>query len=1060
MKRKEPDVPIYESVELTESNRVEEKKWGRPLLPSDFSPETHSITFQQMDVKYYIENRSPIFSPMYSEPQVPVIKMYGCSQEGYSVTLSIYNFVPYIYVQAPMHTMKMGLSHETLCTNFRAALDDRLQTKIRGKNAYNTIVSKVELVDKMSIMYYQENTSLFFKISFTSPLHVPPARSVLEEGCLVVKDMDYLQPYTTYESNIAYILRCMVDTSVGGASWVKLPEGKYRLVPPERRKSNSTVEAEISYENLEAYAVDDVEWSHIAPLRILSFDIECAGRPFTFPTPDIDPVIQIANYVQIQGQEKPIIGNVFVLRGCNPIAGIDVRCFNHEADLLREWIRFVISVDPDLLTGWNIEGFDLGYIVDRGKVLGIKEFDQFSRIPEKKVVSSDAKFSSAQTGTRKSKEWVIEGRVVFDMYRVVVRDHKLSSYTLNNVASNFLKQQKEDLHYSQITVLFNSKENDDRRRLAVYCCKDAILPLNLMNSLMSLINSVEMARVTGVPFTYLLSRGQGIKVVSQILRKIRDLGILMPAVMIDGVGEGFQGAKVIDPKVGYYNKPVFVLDFSSLYPSIMQANNLCYTTLIIPGTFEHLIPGVDYTITPNGHRFIKSHKKKGILTIILTDLLTARSNAKDLMNSAPTKAQYNVYNSRQLALKVSANSVYGFTGQSVGSLPCLEISSSVTAFGREMIYATRDIVQAEYSIANGYPCDAEVIYGDTDSVMVCSGVETVAEAMALGKKAAALVTTKFIHPIKLEFEKVYYPWLLMSKKKYAGLFWTKPEKWDKLDCKGIESVRRDNCGLARYTVKEVLDKILVQRDTKGAVEFCKKIIGDIYLNKIEISLLIITKAYSKTEEQYKNPQAHVELAKKMAKRNPSNAPGVGDRVPFVIIAGEKNDKLFQRSEDPLYVMENEIPIDTQYYIDQIIKPLCRILGPIIENPLAVLTTGDHTKHIVVPKPKGMMGNFFTIKESCLGCKSILLAKEKTLCQACREGWVISAQDVYQRYLNDTRVKELEFTRLWTHCQDCQGSRHREVMCAANDCPIFYKRTKAHKDLIESRKSLLKFDLSW
>merc|ERR1712045_692967 len=130
-----------------------------------------------------------------------------------------------------------------------------------------------------------------------------------------------------------------------------------------------------------------------------------------------------------------------------------------------------------------------------------------------------------------------------------------------------------------------------------------------------------------------------------------------------------------------------------------------------------------------------------------------------------------------------------------------EISSSVTAFGREMIEHTKTMVEAKYNIANGYEHDAQVVYGDTDSVMVKFGSATVEEAMKLGNEAADMVSKTFIRPIKLEFEKVYCPYLLMNKKRYAGLYWTRPDKWDKLDAKGIETVRRDNCGLARLMVE-------------------------------------------------------------------------------------------------------------------------------------------------------------------------------------------------------------------------------------------------------------------
>lgn len=174
---------------------------------------------------------------------------------------------------------------------------------------------------------------------------------------------------------------------------------------------------------------------------------------------------------------------------------------------------------------------------------------------------------------------------------------------------------------------------------------------------------------------------------------------------------------------------------------------------------------------------------KGILPEILENLLKARKRAKAMMKEEKDPFRYKVLDGRQLALKMSANSVYGFTGAQVGKLPCLEISQSVTSFGRTMIEKTKQLVEAHYTIANGYPHDAKVIYGDTDSVMVKFGVSTLDEAMKLGREAADFVTQTFVKPINLEFEKCYFPYLLISKKRYAGLYFTRPDKYDKMDCK-------------------------------------------------------------------------------------------------------------------------------------------------------------------------------------------------------------------------------------------------------------------------------------
>ena len=215
---------------------------------------------------------------------------------------------------------------------------------------------------------------------------------------------------------------------------------------------------------------------------------------------------------------------------------------------------------------------------------------------------------------------------------------------------------------------------------------------------------------------------------------------------------------------------------------------------------------------------MKPGVRKGLLPTVLEDLLGARKRAKADLKKETDPFKRAVLDGRQLALKVSANSVYGFTGATVGKLPCLEISMSVTAYGRQMIEQTKTAVESRYTIANGYEHDAEVVYGDTDSVMVKFGVSDLARAMELGAEAADIVSATFVKPIKLEFEKVYFPYLLISKKRYAGLYWTNADKYDKMDTKGIETVRRDNCRLVRMVIDTCLRKMLIDRDVKGAEE--------------------------------------------------------------------------------------------------------------------------------------------------------------------------------------------------------------------------------------------------
>ena len=601
-------------------------------------------------------------------------------------------------------------------------------------------------------------------------------------------------------------------------SWVEVPAKSYKLISEHQRHSNCQIEAEVTYRDLIAHKPEG-EWAKMAPLRILSFDIECAGRKGVFPEANQDPVIQIANVVTRYGEKKPFVRNVFCLDTTSLIVNTQIFEFEREEKMLMKWRDFLEEVDPDLIIGYNICNFDFPYLLDRAKHLKVNGFDAWTRLNNVRSASKDTNFSSKQMGNRDTKATNTNGRLQLDLLQLVQRDHQLRSYTLNSVCAQFLGEQKEDVHHTMITELFNGTP-ESRRRLAVYCLKDSYLPQRLMDKLSCLENYTEMARVTGVPFNYLLARGQQVKFVSQLFRKALEQKLVIPNMRSDATDEQYEGATVIEPTRGYYDVPVATLDFASLYPSIIQAHNLCYTTLLNKTAVEklNLVKDEDYIVTPNGDMFATIKRRKGLLAQILEELLTARKQAKRELAVETDPFKKAVLNGRQLALKISANSVYGLTGATVGKLPCLAIASSTTSYGRQMIEKTKEEVEKKYTIANGYTHDAQVIYGDTDSVMVKFGVKDLAEAMKLGEEAAQFVSSKFIKPIKLEFEKVYFPYLLINKKRYAGLYWTNPDKYDKMDTKGIETVRRDNCLLVQNVIETVLRMILIDQDVQGAQE--------------------------------------------------------------------------------------------------------------------------------------------------------------------------------------------------------------------------------------------------
>uniref|UniRef100_A0AAZ3Q8M5 DNA polymerase n=1 Tax=Oncorhynchus tshawytscha TaxID=74940 RepID=A0AAZ3Q8M5_ONCTS len=822
-------------------------RWRRPQA-APLNPDSDTLVFQQIDLDYYL-GAVVAGMPGQSQGNVPIIRMFGVTDSGNSVCCHVHGFAPYFYIPAPN-----GFTSDHL-SEFKRELNSAVLKDMRSnKDNISVTVLAVDITRKESMYgYHGKRIADFLCITMAMPRLIAPAKRLLEQG---FKFGHFpIQSFSSYEANIDFEIRFMVDSDVVGCCWIELPKGKYRV-------SLCQYEVDVGWTQLISHPAEG-EYQRIAPLRVLSFDIECAGRKGIFPEAEKDPVIQIASMVQRQGEKEPFIRTVFTLQSCSSIVGSQVLCFTKESQLLQSWAEFVRTVDADIITGYNIQNFDLPYLLNRAATLKVKLFPYLGRVQGIKSVLRDSSFQSKQMGRRENKILNMEGRVQFDLLQVLLRDYKLRSYTLNAVSFHFLQEQKEDVQHSIITDLQNGNEQT-RRRLAVYCLKDAYLPLRLLQKLMCVINYMEMARVTGVPLTYLLSRGQQIKVVSQLLRQAMKQGLVMPVVKPEG-GEDYTGATVIEPEKGYYSVPIATLDFSSLYPSIMMAHNLCYTTLLQKGSAEKLgLTPEDFIKTPTGDLFVKSSVRKGLLPDILEDLLSARKKAKAELKKETDPFKKQVLDGRQLALKISANSVYGFTGAQVGKLPCLEISQSVTGFGRQMIEQTKQLVESKYTTANGYQADAKVIYGDTDSVMVKLGVDTVSRAMEVGREAAEWVSSHFTPPIKLEFEKVYYPYLLINKKRYAGLYFSSSaDTHDKMDCKGIETVRRDNCTLVANLINTCLQTILIDRDPQGAVAHAKEVISDLLCNRIDISQLVITKELTRTAQEYAAKQAHVELAERI-----------------------------------------------------------------------------------------------------------------------------------------------------------------------------------------------------
>lgn len=321
-----------------------------------------------------------------------------------------------------------------------------------------------------------------------------------------------------------------------------------------------------------------------------------------------------------------------------------------------------------------------------------------------------------------------------------------------------------------------------------------------------------------------------------------------------------------------------------------------------------------------GTHFVHKEVRQGILPRILEGLLARRAQAKAMMKSDPDPAHKRMYDSRQLQLKIVANSVYGILSASGGWFVRMEMGESVTSWGRSMIFSAMNIAKSE-------PFNADVIYGDTDSIMmVFPGCTTVPDAFERLKKVCEAVTASFPKPVSMAAEKVYEGHLQLGKKRYAGLCHIPPAK-PKVDSKGVEKNRLDNCPLVRKMMTKVFDLLLVDENIKGALDYIHSCLEDLIQGRVEYADLVITKSISRPE--YKTKVVHVEVAKRMKARDSSYKMAPGERIPYVIVnthAGTaKGIKVCDQAEDPLWAIQHNMEINVQHYIRDISRPLSRVL---------------------------------------------------------------------------------------------------------------------------------------
>jgi DNA polymerase elongation subunit (family B) len=608
-----------------------------------------------------------------------LISIFGKTEDGRSVCVTT-EFTPYFYIKLPD-------AKTTTVKEIYHAINKRCPECLIGYG----------LKKAKDVWGFQNNEEFpFMRLDFANLSKRRYVANTLKYGIQLARGKTKLH---AYEANLDPMLRLMHRTGIQSTGWLDT--------------GAKCVRSYLAHVDIDLFCNDwttltPVKRDDIAPFVVASVDIECNSSTGKFPDADVpgDCCFQIALTLCRFGSDEPYEEVCLCYKQTD---GDKVQSFDTEKELLEAFQKYLRKADVDVITGWNIFGFDMEYIMKRAVLCGCgPEFYNLGKFKDRPCELVYKKLSSSALGDNELKLLPMSGRFIFDLFHEVKKGYKLDSYKLNSVAQLYLGDQKLDMPPREIFARFQGGDPHKLGEVADYCIKDTLLPHKLLAKLCILVNLVEMAKATSVPLCFLVERGQQIKVFSQLCKKAAELGFLVPVIYQGTLPEeGYEGATVLEAQSGAYYAPITALDFASLYPSIMMAHNLCYSTLVMDSRYGN-VPGVEYeTFTlGSGKTYKFAQNVPSLLPTILAELKQFRKQAKKDMAAATTQGMKEVYNGKQLAYKISMNSCYGFTGAAKGMLPCVAIASSVTFKGRSMIEETKNYVEAKFPGAN-------VRYGDS-----------------------------------------------------------------------------------------------------------------------------------------------------------------------------------------------------------------------------------------------------------------------------------------------------------------------------------------------------------
>lgn len=826
-------------------------------------------------------------------------------------------------------------------------------------------------------------------------------------------------------------------------------------------------------------------------MSTMSLEVHVNSRGEFAPDPDQDEINCI--FWCLQSDDDALVSNVagdgtrvgiLVLSSEGDLpekirkqVAVQVEEEDNELDLINRMVDIVRAYDPDILTGYEVHNSSWGYLMERARLK--YEYDlanEFSRMKSQ----SHGRFGKEadRWGFTNTSTIRITGRHMINIWRAMRGELNLLQYTMENVVFHLLHKRIPHYTPADLTRWYKSSHPRNLAKLLDYFVTRVQIDLEILDANELIPRTSEQARLLGVDFFSVFSRGSQFKVESLMFRIAKPESFVLVSPSRKQVGQ--QNALeclplVMEPQSAFYSSPLLVLDFQSLYPSVMIAYNYCYSTClgrITSWRGQNKMGFTDFkreprllelvkdklNISPNGMMYVKPEMRKSLLAKMLGEILETRVMVKSGMKvDKDDKTLQQLLNNRQLALKLIANVTYGYTSASFsGRMPCSEIADSIVQTGRETLEKAIALI---HSVSHW---GAEVVYGDTDSLFVYLKGRSRADAFKIGDEIAKAVTDMNPRPVKLKFEKVYHPCVLLAKKRYVGFKYESPNQTEpEFDAKGIETVRRDGTP-AEQKIEETALKMLFRTADLSQVKAyfqaqCTKIMS----GKFSIQDFCFAKEVKLgTYAERGPPPPGALIATKRMLRDPRLEPQYGERVPYVVIAGAPGARLFERCVEPERLLYDDFAeLDAEYYISKnLIPPLERIFNLVGANVRAWYDEMPKVQRVrSLPRAVGVDGaaskrktmEAYMATSICLVCRTKLpplsslaaAAAEPPipLCARCALDTANSLLELRRR-LNRAQGKKADLERVCRSCANLTPAD--EVRCDSRDCPVFYSRVKA------------------